>query len=192
VEFAPYLKEWIKEYHPEKDNPEAALWPAGHPGSSAPPGYAAVCKLLRKLKARAGIKKPMNPHAFRHSRLTYLANKLTDAQLKQFAGWTQASSMAAVYVHMSGRDVDDAMLGIYGLKERAEDSGPKIKSCPFCGEKNMPEAVNCINKECGMILDIQKWKGEQELERDKREALFNLVKDLEAKVNEMQGKKAKN
>jgi integrase len=30
-------------------------------------------------------------HSFRHSRATWLANKLTEAQMKEHFGWTQSS-----------------------------------------------------------------------------------------------------
>lgn len=80
------------------------------------------------------------------------------------------------------------MLGIYGLKERAEDSGPKVKSCPFCGTKNIPGAVNCINKECGMIQDMQLWKAEQEKKDAKLGLLADAVADLHGRIAAMEKK----
>ena len=34
--------------------------------------------------------------------------------MKEYFGWTQASDTAAVYVHLSGRDVDSALLKLAG------------------------------------------------------------------------------
>jgi len=183
---APYLREWL-EYHPQKEKPAAPLWPSKRAGYAAPITYEMANKIIRGIAARAGIKKPVNPHAFRHARLTYLAKKLTDAQLKQFAGWTQASSMAAVYVHLSGRDTDEAILGIYGLTDSKKDEAPRLKVCPLCRMPNAPEAQHCINKACGVLLDAGAWRDEQEKEREKREALYLLVKELELRLNAMQG-----
>lgn len=36
---------------------------------------------LRRIAKRAGIKKKVNPHSFRHARATFLANLLTEAQM---------------------------------------------------------------------------------------------------------------
>lgn len=64
--------------------------------------------LFKKAARKTKIRKRCNPHIFRHSRATLLAQHLTEAQLKQVFGWTQSSKMASVYVHLSGRDNDDA------------------------------------------------------------------------------------
>jgi len=99
--------------------------------------------MLRRAARRAGLRKAVNPHIFRHSRASNLANKLTEAQLKDMFRWTQSSEMAAVYVHMSGRDVDKALLKIHGLageEEKEEENKLKIIKCLRCGEKNAPIA----------------------------------------------------
>ena len=35
--------------------------------------------------------------------------------MKEHFGWVQGSEMAATYVHLSGRDVDNALLKLQGL-----------------------------------------------------------------------------
>jgi len=84
-------------------------------------GYANACKVLRKAAARAGVSKRVNPHAFRHARATHLANFLTESQLKEFFGWSQGSEMAKVYVHLSGRDIDNAILEMYRKQSSFEE-----------------------------------------------------------------------
>jgi hypothetical protein len=89
-----------------------------------------IRKLLEKISRKAGISKRVYPHLLRHSRATHLASFLTEAQMKEFFGWTQSSKMAATYVHLSGRDVDNALLKIYGLKieeARPEEAILKIE-----------------------------------------------------------------
>lgn len=109
-------------------------------------------KTLTTLAQRAGIKKHVHPHLFRHSRATALANKLTEAQMKEFFGWTQASEMASVYVHLSGRDVDNALLALHGeaiVQVKAEEL--QISHCRRCHEKNSPASSFCSR--CGTPFD---------------------------------------
>jgi len=82
--------------------------------------------ILREAAAGAGITKRIYPHLLRHSRATHLASALSDQQLKQFFGWTGGSEMAAVYVHLSGRDIDSAIINYYrerGDFEKMKDMG---------------------------------------------------------------------
>lgn len=44
-----------------------------------------------------------------------MANYLTEAQMNDYFGWVQGSGMPSVYVHLSGRDVDDAILKANGI-----------------------------------------------------------------------------
>jgi len=102
------------------------------------------------------VKKRCNPHLFRHSRATLLAQHLTEAQLKQVFGWTQSSKMASVYVHLSGRDTDDALLQFNGIKTgktEEKESVLKPKKCPRCELVN-PNMARFCNR-CAAPLDIQ-------------------------------------
>ncbi|MBU0513210.1 MAG: tyrosine-type recombinase/integrase [Proteobacteria bacterium] len=131
-----YLRDWLN-VHPESENPEARLW-MSYPGK--PMTYAGICGMLQKTALRAGIKKRVNPHAFRHARATHLANHLTEAQMKVYFGWVRGSEMAAIYVHLSGRDVDQALLSkVYGLKlperDQRKDQMRPVK-CTRCGRDN--------------------------------------------------------
>jgi len=62
--------------------------------------------VIRKLVKRAGIKRRVHLHGFRHTAATRLARLLTEAELEQYLGWVQGSKMAATYVRLSSRDVD--------------------------------------------------------------------------------------
>ncbi len=165
ISSVPYLTEWINK-HPDKGNPQAYLWP-GLKGKVL--SYGAAAKMLEILANKAGIKKKVNPHNFRHSRATYPANHLTEAQMKKYFGWVQASDMASIYVHLSGRDVDNAILKVYGLSQNnngKEETPLKPKGCPGCDETN--PATNKFCFKCGMPLD--------------KETIVNLVeKDLQRK-----------
>jgi integrase len=58
------------------------------------------------------LKRKVHPHLLRHSRATHLAKYLTESQLKAYFGWAQDSKMTRIYVHLSGKDLDDAILKI--------------------------------------------------------------------------------
>jgi hypothetical protein len=64
--------------------------------------------------------------------------------------------MAAVYVHLSGRDVDSALLELAGKRvcerEKELENDRQIKSCSICRHDNAPEAHRCSN--CGRPLDL--------------------------------------
>jgi len=146
------LLEWLKQ-HPDKDNPEAPLWPSL---SSQTYGkalsYLGFIKIVRTIARRAGLNKKVWPYLFRHSRLTFLADKLTESKLEQFAGWTLGSKMTRTYVHFSGRDLDASVLGLYGIKgETNNESILKPKLCPRCNNQIMPDEKRC--SKCGLVID---------------------------------------
>jgi site-specific recombinase XerD len=164
---SPLLANWI-ENHPLRGNPEAPLWVMlGVRNKHQNMTYNAVRVMLNRLGKKAGIKKKVNPHNFRHSRATYLAKHLTEAQMSQYFGWVQGSDMPSTYVHLSGRDVDSALLKMYGLEEGEEEKESRLKPkrCPRCREFNDATAKRCFN--CGMVLDL---KVAIELEEKRAEA----------------------
>jgi len=116
--------------------------------------YNMIRVMLKDLFARAKINKRCNPHIFRHSRATFLANHMTEAQMKAYFGWVQHSDMASTYVHLSGRDTDQAILEINGLTKKKEETiKNNPKKCPKCGFINGFDSHYC--NRCSGILDIE-------------------------------------
>jgi integrase/ribosomal protein L40E len=152
---APALATWL-DTHPLKNDANAPLWVGiGARNNGSILKYSAAKSVIKDLAEKAGIRKRVYPYLFRHSRATKLANSLTDAQLKQHFGWTQDSKMASTYIHLSGRDVDAALLKLQGMeieKREVEDS-LKISICPRCKNKNSPASKYC--NACGLALDIR-------------------------------------
>lgn len=147
----PLLTAWM-DNHPFKDNADSFLWIDNRMKRL---GYGSASALLKRLAKKAGIKKKVNPHNFRHSRATYMANHLTEAQMKEYFGWIQGSDMAAIYVHLSGRDVDNAVLKIYGRSsaEQSEESILTPKICNRCQQQNPSNNRFCSR--CGIPLDSE-------------------------------------
>jgi integrase/recombinase XerD len=156
IDSTPYLAEWL-ENHSMREEPEAPLWVGiGTVGRNKRFEYAAMRKMLQSVARKANIKKKVNPHNFRHSRATMLANHLTEAQMNQYFGWVTGSDMPSTYVHLSGRDVDDAILKMRGLskpKEEEVESSLAPKKCPRCDLTNKATGKFCMR--CGAILDVQ-------------------------------------
>ena len=124
--------------------------------SNTPIDYPHVSKLLHDLKERTDFPKRLYLHLFRHSRATHYANFLTESQAKVFFGWAGASAMMARYVHLGGRDIDNAVFRANGMEldPNGESLKPKpsVKTCEKCQEMNEITAKYCIR--CGTNLEI--------------------------------------
>jgi len=140
----PFLSQWLSD-HPDK-RPDAPLWVhigrGCHEDGIVPVDYSAM-KILQRLKVKTGIKKAVNPHAFRHARATQLAGKLTEAQMKQIFGWTQDSRMASKYVHQSGRDTPT--FGSRKIKASSNGSIGRLWKILRC---------LCPKKDCGRSISV--------------------------------------
>jgi len=168
------LASWLN-IHPLRDDLNAPLWvTSGTNSRNLILNYRTACEILKGNAKKAGIKKRVYAHLFRHSRATFLANHLTEAQMKQHFGWTQASRMAATYVHLSGRDVDQALLKLNGISVNQAEIEPKIKVvfCPRCKEKNSPTSRFCLK--CGSPLDLETASKLHEV-RSKADKLMELL-----------------
>lgn len=145
-----YLRNWI-DNHPDKKNRDDFIW-ASTKYEGKVMGYRTAWGNLQRLARKAGIQKRVNPHSFRHARATHLAKDLTEQQLKIYLGWTAGSSMAATYVHLSGKDVDNAILKLNGIEvqEKGSDNALKTIKCPRCKEMQNENARYCFK--CGLPL----------------------------------------
>ena len=126
--------------------------------------YRNVRRILIELAKRSSINKRVNPHTFRHSRATFMANHLTEFQMNQYFGWIQGSDMPATYVHMSGKEVDNAIFKMNGLQhEDKKESIRKPRVCSRCDSINTFDSAHC--RKCGGYLDL---KQAMEIEDKKR------------------------
>ena len=157
VSSVPDLQAWIDRYHPLKNDPTAPLFVISRRrGTTAYKRLdeRTVQNLFKRLRDLAGCSKKTNPHAFRHGRLTTRGKDLTESELRQYAGWSKGSSMAAVYVHLSSRDIDDKILKVDGVVQD-EDPMPDLMKpiiCDRCRRSNPPDSMFC---NCGFPLTEQ-------------------------------------
>jgi len=178
---ASYLTAWLNQ-HPRADDPQAPLWVSAD-YRAAPLNYATVSAIVKTTAKRAGISKRVNPHNFRHSRATHLATHLTEAQMKQYFGWVQSSDMAATYVHLSGRDIDNALLKLNHIQvsdERDNTDRFSVQSCPRCKLDNPP--ANRFCSRCGTVLDEETARKivQRDLEHSRADEIMDrLIQDKE-------------
>ncbi|RJQ20320.1 hypothetical protein C4580_03975 [Candidatus Woesearchaeota archaeon] len=153
ISATPYLLKWL-DIHPDKENPNAPLWiNIGTKDYHKQTTYEGIRKILIETFKKAGLKKRCHPYIFRHSRASQLARHLTEFQMNSYFGWIQGSRMPAMYVHISGKDLDEDILRINGLKpgEKPIPYKPQMRACPRCREINSPDALYCCK--CAEIVD---------------------------------------
>ncbi len=178
---APILKAWL-DVHPMRYDPEAVVFCSiSNRKLGEPMEYRAFSRIIKILAKKAGIKKRVHPHILRHSRATVLAKYLPEAVLCEYFGWVQGSDIPAVYVHLSGRDLDEAIDRLYEIGEEEKPKVVKPRKCPRCGHVNDPTAVYC--SKCALVLDegkrIELEMMQESLSRELAEKLLANPKILE-------------
>jgi len=130
-------------------------------------------------REKTAAEKPVNPYSFRHARATYLAKSLTEAQLRQVFGWTQASKMPGRYVHLSGRDVDAALLRVHGLLSEVEEEKAKLSvvKCVRCEQQNSTIQKLCTR--CGMRLDLKAALEVDDMKEKEMQSMRDLMRQLQ-------------
>jgi integrase/ribosomal protein L40E len=176
IQSVPDLQLWLN-MHPFKDDPDAPLW-ISRQGGVKPITKMRFCELLKTCARRAGLQKHVHPHLLRHSRATHLASVLTEAQMREFFGWTKRSQMPAIYVHLSGRDVDKTLLRHYGIEvdEAKRSEALEPIDCPRCQSKSPPGAKFCVR--CGMALSREAIAAHKEPSEVADELMGLLIREL--------------
>jgi integrase len=176
TECTSVLKTWL-EYHPDKNNKDAYVWVSLQDlnrinnlkqftnnqktrrknkiniDSNNHIKVSNVAKLLRELRDRVNINKKVNPHNFRHSRLTALGiYGLERDMLKKFAGHSKKSNVTSQYTHYTDNDLKNSLGAIQGL-EGVEVKKPEMKRCFRCSHLNRSTLTICEN--CGLTLDFK-------------------------------------
>jgi integrase len=178
IQSVPDLQLWLN-IHPLRENKDAPLWPTRW-NKTEPITPMHFHRLLVKYSRIAGVNKRVHPHLLRHSRATHLASVFTEAQLRIYFGWTKRSDMPEVYVHLSGRDVDHALLKLYGIvPDTKEDfSGEILKPvrCPRCGLENPAGFEYCGR--CSMTLRVKPSAEKPEHHEGAEEAVALFIREV--------------
>jgi site-specific recombinase XerD len=169
---AKYVMRWLDDHHTKKlDDP---LWLYVYKGRSGHLNYHGGFEVIKKTAKRAGIKKKLTPHIFRHLRSTLLAKDPTlSTQIKKrLLGHSKSSTtFERVYEHLSDQDVIESVLVGHGLKE-AQKSAPQLKAkyCPRCSTPVSQQDKYCAN--CFFVLDQEIALQEEERQKELIEKLI--------------------
>jgi len=155
IDCVPDLKTWLNN-HPHGKNPDAPLFPELRGKLNRLGNHATLANIVYSAKRRAGLKKRVHPHLFRHSRATHLAKDFTEQELKVIFGWSGSSQMPATYVHLSGADLDRKMLekrGIIQTDDHRHENELKPVACRNCHCENSATARFCT--QCGIAFNLK-------------------------------------
>jgi integrase/recombinase XerD len=178
INSSPYLEAWINN-HPYNENPESFIWVSTFGKLLS---YTRIISILKQSAKKAGIKKRVYAHLFRHSRATHLASIMTEANMKQYFGWGQDSKMCGIYIHMNGNSTDSAILRANGIEldEQKKENILQNKKCLRCNKLNGITARLCDM--CGLPLDKEEAEKRinDDIEKKKADEIMNsLIKDPE-------------
>jgi integrase/recombinase XerD len=174
ISSAPVLARYLENYR-YRERPEMPLWCCESRNRyDRRLRFTGWNERLKALAKKAGVNgKRIHNHLLRHGSATQAAKFLSDAEMKVRYGWAMGSRMPALYVHLSGADLDEKLARISEGKA-LEPPRPEFASvvCPRCSEKNSPGTSYCGR--CGTPLD------QRELMKSALE-----VEALRAKVDEI-------
>lgn len=135
---------------------------------------------LKRIAAKAGIKRSVYPHLFRHTRATQLAPHMPESLMNLNFGWSEKSQTARVYSHVDQNDVYKKILSVSGIEipDESITTNDPIR-CSRCKEINSPHAEFCFK--CGLPLSA-KALAELEAERQKEEAERQKMQNVVAEI----------
>ncbi|EHQ35636.1 site-specific integrase [Methanoplanus limicola] len=160
----PYLLTWMNHY-PAEIKADSPVF-VNQFGQSLT--YPALKKQVRIIAAKAGIKRHIKLHDFRHSGITQKVKAgWSDAMVQQVAWGHVNAREFETYTHLSGKDIlnySRQQNGIQAPPEEAQEDVLKPRQCTRCYSLNEPTARFCGT--CGAPLtadvaaDLQSMKDE--------------------------------
>lgn len=161
-----YLAAWRADYpgNPENSHPVFVSQRGGRIT------YEAVYRQIRRIAKDAGVEKRVTPHIFRHTAITNLIRAgVQESVIKKMMWGSLSSNMLGTYLHLTGEDIDRAILEANGLKpkEKKKTLTLEPRECPHCHAIMGPTMNFCGS--CG-----------QPLTREVTGQLTDLMKIIEA------------
>ena len=143
-----YLASWRNDY-PLPITSDAFVFLSN---KKTPLGYAGLAKQIRVIAARAGIKKHLTPHIFRHTRATILIRQgYGEAIVKKLLWGNLNSKMFSTYLHLVDSDVERVVAEKAGIITKEDRSKTlEARQCPRCFTVNGPTRGFC--DACGCEL----------------------------------------
>jgi len=158
-----YLIQWKNDF-PFPVTPEALVFVSNR---RLPVQYAAIAVQLKKIGRRAGIRKKITPHLFRHSRVTAMIRQGYSESIVKKTMWGNLDTlMFSSYLHLVDNDTDNEVLEKHGIRrpEEQRSIAMEIRQCVNCNTVNAPTFQFCST--CGEPLTE---KARMSLERLKKD-----------------------
>lgn len=192
VKSYPFFKKWVdwlkRNKHRINKKQQNSVWVTinnfkDDGGSVLTKG--GLLNMLKYAAQKAGIKKRVWTHGFRHSSATDFAKQgYNETELRLKYGWTETSSIPANYTHYKHNELKNKILGRSGKKvSEPEPDGEvlKLKECPFCGNENPFDSSFC--GKCAKPIDAKMIK---EVERQSK--ALNTMQEMITKLNSLENK----
>lgn len=179
------VRQWLNNYHPGRTRDDfedcyivTAKPRYGYVDPTDTVSNSTIRRTLKKTAEKAGVDKPVNPHAMRHNFVTICKRDygLDNDTIKWLIGHAKDSRvMETTYSHLSDRDFADNAEEAFGLKEESERSTLTPKRCT-CGASVEPNAKACSN--CGMMFTPDA----QELKDDAESLIIEVENETEGEI----------
>jgi len=190
----PFLLQWLDELKRSKREVpkefQHNVWVTinnPHKTSSPVLTTEGLLTMVKTAAEKAGIKKRVWTHGFRHSSATDFAKQgYNETELRLKYGWTETSNIPANYTHYKHNELRNKLLARNGKKtvEPEPDANIlKLKECPFCARENPFESEYCSH--CGKPLDITRLKAMEQKAQQLNTLQEILKQELEKKGIDM-------
>jgi len=180
----PYLIRWKNDYLVEPEGDMPVFLSQFYTNLT----YRAIKSQLDIIAKKAGIKKHITPHIFRHSRITHMIRDgWSDSIVKSVAWGNLETGMFKTYVHLTNNDIISEARRRHGIEEseNEDDDTLKPRQCGRCLALNTPTDNFC--SVCGNPLteevaaDLESMKNE--IHSDER--FLKIIHELETKIENL-------
>jgi hypothetical protein len=189
---SPYVKEWVNNHHPKRDDPEAPLFCCKRNGAhyelGDPLSYEAIKRMVQSICEKADIpKEKAQTHRFRHTAIRrMIRDGLTEQQICFIVGWHEDSSQLSRYGSLSDETHSSDIEEEYGLKEQEEEGiGPSFDNCPKCDTPLSELTKPAYCPSCGLPLQHSAEETRKEVEEDVYDSKGELEGEEESALDQM-------
>jgi len=151
------IRSYLRTSHPRPSDPDVALFHKLQPATNERDERwvddggmraNAMTQHLKRVADRAGIDKPVRPHAFRHAAITRMVREgYSRSQIEHRVHWTLDSSMWETYEHVTSAEHNADIFASAGVVDRDDGPSKVRKRCGNCTEPLAPHHDFCAN--CG-------------------------------------------
>ncbi len=185
IAYAKLLQQWLA-IHPLKDQGSFPVWVSEATNyKNKPLGLRGAEKIIENLLPKVFPNKHATLYILRHSRATHLAKHISEAQMCNFFGWVQGTSVVRKYIHLSGKDLDSVLLSLNNSGTAGQIVNEyKVKTikCVRCSEDIPPANTFCGR--CGLSVSLQlQYLQENNFEEKNREVEWK-IESMEQKMNQ--------